>query len=128
MRNYIILFFSALVILTACKSKVPPGVIPQEQMVSLLTDVHLTDGGMYSIPQVPDSLYRYGKARYIALFKRHKTTSKALETSLKYYSTQPPELMAIYEQVSKNIQAKIDSLNKAGSPAKPSKPNAVPPQ
>jgi hypothetical protein len=128
MHKYIILFFSVLVFLTACSDNdAPEGIIAQPQMVTLLTDVHLTDGALYNVPQTPDSLYKYGTARYAALFKKHKTTSKVFTESLKYYTTKPLQLVAMYDQVSKNIQGKMDSLNKRGKPnAAPTNKNALP--
>lgn len=129
MHKYIILFFSVLTFLTACGgNNAPEGIIPEAQMIELLTDVHLTDGSLYSVPQVPDSLYKYGTARYAALFKRHKTSSKVFAESLKYYTTKPVQLVGMYDRVSKNIQAKIDSLNKRSKPVttNPKATNAVP--
>jgi hypothetical protein len=52
MQKYISLFFSVLLFLTACKSNdVPDGIIKEKEMISLLTDVHLTDGAIYTVPQ-----------------------------------------------------------------------------
>ncbi|RWY50374.1 DUF4296 domain-containing protein [Mucilaginibacter gilvus] len=117
MHKYIVLFFSVLVFLTACGGdNAPEGIIEQPQMVGLLTEIHLTDGGLYNVPQVPDSLYKYGSARYVAVFKRYHTTDKQFATSLKYYTTQPLKLTEIYEKVSQNIKGKTDSLVKKSTP------------
>ena len=113
MLKYIILFFSVTFVLSACKgNKTNDGIIKHDQMVSLLTEVHIIDGGIYTIPQNPDSLYKYGTGRYIALFKKHHTDTAQFSKSLKYYTTQPVELQAIYEQVIKNLTKKSDSLIK----------------
>nr|WP_294948875.1 DUF4296 domain-containing protein [uncultured Mucilaginibacter sp.] len=128
MHKYIILFFSALVFLTACKGDdAPEGTIPEPQMVALLTDLHLMDGSLYSVPQTPDSLYKYGSARYKALFKHYKISDKQFKSSLKYYTTQPLVLMEMYDKVSANIKGKIDSLSKKSTPrSAPRYKNAVP--
>ncbi|TFF35629.1 DUF4296 domain-containing protein [Mucilaginibacter psychrotolerans] len=128
MHKYIILFFSVLMLFAACSgNNAPEGTIAEEPMISLLTDVHLTDGSLYSVSQTPDSLYKYGSARYKALFKRHHTTDKQFKASLKYYTTQPVKMLEMYDRVSANIQAKIDSLNKKGrSNTAPGNKNAIP--
>jgi hypothetical protein len=46
MQKYISLFFSVLLYLTACKSNdVPDGIIKEKEMISLLTDVHVSGWG-----------------------------------------------------------------------------------
>jgi hypothetical protein len=113
MHKYITLFFSVTFLLYACKVDKTHGVIiNHDQMVSLLTEVHIIDGGIYTITQNPDSLYKYGTGRYIALFKKHHTDTAQFSKSLKYYTTQPLELQAIYVEVLKNLTKKADSLSK----------------
>ena len=113
MRKYITLFFSVTFLLSACKGVKAPGeVINHNRMISLLTELHIVDGGMFSVTQSPDSLYKYGTDRYLALFKKYHTDSVQFKKSLKYYTTQPVELQAIYDQVLVNLKQKTDSLNK----------------
>jgi hypothetical protein len=114
MQKYISLFFSVLLYLTACKSNdVPDGIIKEKEMISLLTDVHITDGVIYTLPQVPDSLYKYGRDKYIAVFKKHHTTDDQFQKSLKYYSLHPDKLQEMYGKIDAIIKAKIDSVNHA---------------
>ena len=116
MHKYIILFFSVLVFLSACNNGGPPkGVIKEEQMIKLLTDIHLVDGQLYAIPQLPDSLYKYGVNKYKDVFKKHHTNEAVLKKSLKYYSTQPELMQAMYDTIQKRIQFKVDSVTKIGT-------------
>lgn len=128
MHKHIILFFSVLVLLTACGGNTAPeGTIPEDRMVSLLTDVHLTDGALYTVPQISDSLYKFGTEKYAAVFKKYHTTGKQFTSSFKYYSAQPEQLVEIYTKVAANIQAKTDSLNKTSTPkSTPKNNNALP--
>lgn len=112
MRIYLNLFFLAL-LLTACKgSDVPAGIIPRDQMIGLLVDVHLTDGQMYNIVQVPDSIYKYGMKRYLKVFKNHHTDTTQFRKSIEYYGSQPKMLDEMYDEVVQRLQAKNDSLQK----------------
>ena len=113
MLKYITFFFSVSALMLSCSdNKVPEGVIDRARMTNLLTQVHLVDGGLYNIAQNPDSLYKYGTGRYLALFKKFNTNPQQFKNSLKYYAAQPVDLLAIYDQVLLNLKQKSDSLLK----------------
>jgi hypothetical protein len=114
MHKYIILFFLAMLTLPACK-RAKPGkqIIPRDKMISLLTDLHIVDGGMYNVVSVnPDSSYKYGTGRYLALFKKYHVDSATFRRSLKYYTGKPAELESMYEMILRNLANKTDSANK----------------
>lgn len=82
-------------------------------MVSLLTDLHIIDGSMYNVvSQNPDTLYKYGTGKYLALFKRYHVDSAQFRRSLNYYADKPVELEKIYDLVLARIKEKTDSINK----------------
>lgn len=114
MRLYIILFFSAMLMFTACSdtNKVPKEFIQREEMVNLLMDVHIVDGSMNNIVQLPDTMYKYGTIRYLELFKRYHTDSSQFRRSLRFYTTRPEMLQDMYDEVQKKIAARSDSLYK----------------
>lgn len=113
MHKYNKLFLSVLIFLTACSgNKTPDGIIGQDVMTNLLTDIHIVDGGMYNVMQMPDSLYKYGTDKYIMVFKKYHTDSVQFRNSFRYYTNNPEKLQAMYEQITKNIKQKSDSLNK----------------
>ena len=113
MQKYKSLFFSLLLFVYACGSdKAPKDILNSNTMVGLLTEIHIADGSMFNTVQVPDSLYKYGTGRYLAVFKNFHTDSVQFRKSIKYYSNRPEELQKIYEQVKAIIMQKTDSLNK----------------
>jgi len=113
MNKYKILFFSVLLFLFACNwGGTPSGIMKQDQMIKVLTEVHIADGSLMSLSPMSDTLYKYGANRYLNIFKKYDTDSAQFRKSLKYYSTLSDKLLAIYQQVSKNIQIKSDSVNK----------------
>jgi len=113
MHKYNKLFFSVLIFLAACSSnKTPDGIIPQAKMTNLLTDIHIVDGSMYNIMQLPDSLYKYGTDKYLMVFRKYHTDSVQFKKSFQYYASNPEKLQAIYDQITINIKTKSDSVNK----------------
>ena len=113
MLKYIILFFSVMIFLSACKQdKTPAGILSKPRMISLLTQVHIVDGSLYTSQQEPDTLYKYGLGKYLALFKRYHTDSAEFKRSMSYYATQPAELLKMYDQITLTLRQKTDSLNK----------------
>jgi len=113
MLKYIALFFSAMVFFAACKQdKTRAGIIPESRMITLLTEVHIIDGSLYTLPQAPDSLYKYGMGKYLALFKKYHTDSTQFKKSMSYYAMQPAELLKMYDQITLILKNKTDSLNK----------------
>jgi hypothetical protein len=111
MRKYIILFFLVFLFLFSCSST-PDGIIKPDEMVGLLTDIHIADGSVSSISQAPDSLYKYATGRYSYIFKQYHTDSTQFRKSFRYYTSNPTEMAGIYDQVMKNLQSKADSINK----------------
>jgi hypothetical protein len=110
MRKHIILFFSALLFLYACKpGDDTSGIIKQDDMVKLLVDVHVVDGYLALQPN-NDSLYKYGTGRYQYLFKQHHTDSAQFKKSMKYYASHDEVLVKMYEEVNKILQKKSDSI------------------
>jgi hypothetical protein len=114
MRKYITLFFSVCVILSACKAdKSSADIIKPDEMISVLTDMHIVDGTMYNaVSQNLDTLYKYGNNRYLAVFKKYHVDSVQFRHSLKYYTTQPLVLQGMYDKILANLQQKTDSINK----------------
>jgi hypothetical protein len=112
MRKHIILFFSALLFLFACKQdKNAKDILNEDDMARILTEVHLVDGSL-AVQAGGDSLYKYGTGRYIYLFKQYHLDTGKFKRSMRYYTTHPDVLIKIYDVVSKNIQTKYDSINK----------------
>lgn len=113
MHKYNKLFFSVLIFLAACGgNKIPDGIIAQDKMTQLLTDIHIVDGSMYNVMQFPDSLYKYGTEKYQMVFRKYDTDSVQFKKSFQYYTSNPDKLQAIYDQITINIKQKSDSVNK----------------
>ncbi|QQL51272.1 DUF4296 domain-containing protein [Mucilaginibacter ginkgonis] len=99
--------------MTACKNRsTPEGIIPRDRMVDLLVQVHIVDGYMISKSQQPDTLYKYGMAKYMHLFQNFHTDTAQFKRSTVYYANQPELFDQMYDEVTKQLAAKVDSLSK----------------
>ena len=98
MHKYIILFFLVLTFLCSCSSgdTPPDGILNKEEMINVLTDIHLVDGGMVMYIQTPDTLYKYGTVRYADVFKKDHTDTAQFRKSFKYYTLKPSMFSDMY--------------------------------
>jgi hypothetical protein len=81
-------------------------------MTSLLTEVHLTDGRLSMLQQLPDTLYKYGAERYLSILKKYNTDTTQFRKSYLYYCSKPQQLIDINIKVLAVLQVKSDSLKK----------------
>jgi hypothetical protein len=122
MRFYLTGFFCVVVLFISCVDNtryVPPELIQEHAMAELLTDIHLVDGSLYSVPQQRDSLSKHGLGLYLAVFKAHHTDSIQFNKSLKYYTLHPDMMNDIYIGVNRRLESKLDSLGKVKDKTKP---------
>ena len=116
MRKYIILvFFSIVFFIVPVMAGFQRALLPPDQMTTVLYDVyHLTDGRLSALQQFPDTLYKYGTARYLAVFKKFDTDSAQFRKSYLYYTcTQPDQLLAMNVKILEELKPKPqDSLRK----------------
>lgn len=121
MRFYIILFFCLAAFFISCNTKdeIPADILNLHDMAGVLTDIHIVDGSLYSVPQQPDSMAKHGLGLYIAVFKVHHTDTAQFKKSMRYYSLHPDKLNTIYDDVIKGLTKKVDSLQKSKPKAPP---------
>ncbi|WP_256013019.1 DUF4296 domain-containing protein [Desertivirga xinjiangensis] len=98
MRRLLVLFF-IFIFFEACNSgKTPDGIIPQEAMIDVLTDMHLADGYTSSLIDTPQIV-----AVYQSLYKTHGIDSLKFMKSLSFYSKDPVRLKEMYGQVESRL-------------------------
>lgn len=91
------------IILVACHTdKTPKDVVARKDMVALLSDFHLAEGYISSLPL--DSSRLVAKGYYAAVFKKHHTDSVGFHKSLLYYAKSPNVLDQIYIEVQQKLQ------------------------
>ncbi len=94
--------FLILIFLISCnRDGAPVGVIAEEKMISLLTDIHLIDGYILNVLQ--DTIKPSAAGLHESVFKKHKTDSIQFRKSMQFYSQNPDKLRLMYEKVTANL-------------------------
>jgi hypothetical protein len=103
-----------LFVFSACENnnKVPPGVIPENQFVSLLVDIHIADASI-SILQFKEPRYKLSPDDYYySILKKHNTNKREFDKSLEYYSRDLERYNRIYDDVLRNLSILQGNLSK----------------
>lgn len=110
MKKYIIILVTLVLVACSNKPKVPDYVIPQEEMVNIVVDIHLLDGIM-TVNRIRKSLVNKDSVNYYnQIFEKYNITQEDFDTSLYFYSHNINEYNDIYEQVLNKlneIEAKV---------------------
>lgn len=94
------LFFISI----SCKKQVPEGILPQEDMVELMSEVHILDGYISNIPV--DSAKKVMDPLYEQVFSKYGLDSVSFTKNVDYYFGNPDLTSKTYDQVLKNLEKK----------------------
>jgi len=97
-------------LLVACqpeRDKKPEGLLPQEKMVDILTEVHLAEAKVSKLGvNATDSLALVYKRLEAQIYARHKLDTAAYNRSYQYYAANPGQLAELYKQVVARLEQK----------------------
>lgn len=83
---------------------VPPGIIPVEQMIEVMTDLELSDAAS-KLDILPEN-YKFRRDRiYLDVLGAHQTDTASFHKSLRFYTANPELLLKVYEGVEQKIAA-----------------------
>lgn len=80
----------------------PEGLLSQDEMVAVLTDIHLIEGARTGLVIMGDSVGGVNE-HYKAFFEKHNVTQAQYDSSFVYYSKNPKIFDKIYERVIENL-------------------------
>lgn len=103
MKNTLFACLLALVCLSCTKAAGPETVLSEEQMVSILFDVQLTEGKVSSLPVTFDSAQVLYSLMEKDIFFKHGVSDSVFTASMLYYLEDAGKMDRIYARV-------IDSL------------------
>jgi hypothetical protein len=115
MRKIVVLLIMTSVISCAKSDKVPEHVIPKEDMINIIRDIHLTDG-ILTISNVRRDLAREDTTNYYdAIFETYGYDRSDFDTSIYYYSREINKFDEIYKEVLNQL-SEMETLLKEDNP------------
>lgn len=115
MRNSVIILLVLITFSCNTKNKTPDYVIPHEDMVNIIVDMHITDGLM-NVNKVRRNLVKKDSLNYYdAVFKSYGYTRTGFDTSIYYYSNNISEYDKIYEEVLNKLSEMQTQLKEEGA-------------
>jgi hypothetical protein len=93
----------AAILISACTEPElkPKGVLSENVMAALLTDIHLAEGAKTGRQVMGDTLRV--ETYYQKILKKHNTSLRAFNKSYDFYAKQPQIMNGIYEEVVENL-------------------------
>ena len=111
MQKVFKLLLIIILCVAACERKPPNNLIPEEKLVPMLIDFHLS----YSIQQSPDFADVISKADsidpYSNIFQKHGFSKVEFDTTLSWYTRNPEYLVELYNDVIMKLSQLSDSIN-----------------
>ena len=101
--------FFLFLFLFSCKPKevkIPVGILPKEQIVNILTDVHLAEAALTYKSAKSDSAMQLAVDYYNYIYQSRHVTKKQFDESLDFYTKHPELLEKIYEEVINELSKK----------------------
>ncbi|HXI01266.1 MAG TPA: DUF4296 domain-containing protein [Sphingobacteriaceae bacterium] len=100
---FLVIFF------LSCAKTVPENLIPEDKMISVLTDVHLASG---TTSANGDSVIQTISTYLNMVYRKHNIDTALFRESLQYYSKDPTLLANMYEKIVKDLEVKVKELTK----------------
>ena len=91
---------------TAPTKDLPEGILSQEEMVEVITDIQLINAAQKNIPIAGNKMKAMQDTSYAIIFSHHGTDYAQFDSSLRSYSRVPEVMGAIMEQVAEQINSK----------------------
>jgi hypothetical protein len=89
---------------------IPEGILPQEEMTSILTEIHLAQAGSSDQTMLDSS--KFSLNDYVAsILSHHKIKKEDFIKSMKFYSGNPELLNEVYDSVIINLNKLQSGIN-----------------
>ena len=99
MTKKLIFLFIILMVLGACKSKKPKGVLSQEELAKFLTEIYLAEAKLDNSQSPRDSSQKLFIPFEQALLKKQNLNDTIIKETYRYYMQHSTELEKVYDIV-----------------------------
>ena len=113
MQRLILIILSSFFLMISCNRSKPKGILSEKTMVDLMTDVHLVDGYLNTLPV--DSTRKVIGSLYEEVFEKYGIDSAKFKHNIAYYLGNPIVSKELYTQVTKKINGYEDDYRRADS-------------
>ena len=121
MRKILIFLFAFSLVNCSNKKKTPYYVIPYDDMVNVIVEIHITDGLLTS-NKIRRKLAKQDTSNiYTSILNNYNYSRKDFDTSLYYYSKNISQYDMIYEEVLDRLSEIESNLKEKRSAGKPDK-------
>ena len=104
MHRLILVLIPLFFITIACKKQAPEGILPKEEFVELMSEVHILDGYLTNINA--DSAKKVIDPLYAEVFGKFGLDSVSFSRNVNYYYGDPRLTLETYDQLIKNLEGK----------------------
>ena len=113
MKRSVYFLFATLLLLMACKPKVPEWFIQPDDMEDILYDYHVAQA-MARQEKADEGESNLKRNEYfLAVLKKHNVTKQDYDTSMVYYYSHLPRLKEIYKEVNERLSDEAKMLGTA---------------
>lgn len=113
MQRLILIILSSFFLMISCNRSKPKGILSEKTMVDLMTDVHLVDGYLNTLPV--DSTRKVIGSLYGEVFEKYGIDSIKFKDNIAYYLGNPIVSKELYTKVTKKINGYEDDYRRADS-------------
>ena len=117
MQRLILIILSSFFLMVSCHQSKPKGILSEKTMVDLMTDIHLVDGYLNTLPV--DSTRKVIEGLYGEVFEKYGIDSVKFKKNTAYYLGNPIVSRDLYTEITKKINGyeadyrRADSLRSA---------------
>lgn len=113
MQRLILIILSSFFLMVSCNKSKPKGTLSEKKMVDLMTDIHLVDGYLNTLPV--DSTRKVIDGLYEKVFEKYNIDSMIFKANIVYYLGNPIESKDLYAEITKKLNAYEDGYRRADS-------------
>lgn len=113
MQRLILIILSSFFLMISCDRSKPKGTLSEKTMIDLLTDVHLVDGYLNTLPV--DSTRKVIDGLYEEVFEKYGIDSVKFKENITYYLGNPIASKELYVEVTKKLNAYEDDYRRTDS-------------
>lgn len=113
MQRLILIILSSFFLMISCNKSKPKGTLSEKTMVDLMTDIHLVDGYLNTLPV--DSTRKVIDGLYDEVFEKYGIDSVKFKENIAYYLGNPIVSKELYAEVTKKLNAYEDDYRRTDS-------------